>query len=95
MNKVKLNEKIQLVILAVQAYKKFICYDNRLKNVNENNNFDYWLKCKEYYNSLDLPAEMKKNNYHFVAVMTYPIEKTMDTQMEDLSKKFTFPYTKI
>ena len=83
-----LNNKIQLVILAVQAYKKFICYDNELKG----NKQDWYNSCRVYYNSLNLPEGLKKNKYCFEAVINYPIEKTVDFQEEGL-KCFPFPYS--
>lgn len=83
----KLNSKIQLVILAVQAYKKFICYNNELKG----NKQDWYNSCKVYYNSLDLPEGLKKNKYWFEAVINYPIEKTVDVQENELNQ-FPFPY---
>lgn len=95
MNIVKLNEQIQLIILSVQAYKQFICYDMQINKQEPIKTCDYWNKCRKYYNSLDLPNGMNKNNCHFNAVMNYPIEKTMDIELKDLLEKFTFPYTEM
>ena len=95
----ELNEQEKQVVidmcvstLCVQAYKQFICYDMQITNKEPIKTFDYWNKCREYYNSLDLPNGMNKSNYHFETVMNYPIEKTMYIEIEDLAEKFTFLY---
>lgn len=93
MNFVPLTKDIQLVILAVQAYKRFIRYDNEIKNPTSYQKFDWWDACEKYYKSLSLPNGMNTSDYCFESVIDYPIEKTRDIRCGDLPKTFSFPYS--
>ncbi len=87
--KVRMTEQIQNIIIATQAYKKFIVADSRVKNYKIE---DIYLKVYDYYKSI-LPAdgELRPTYFCYDAVLAYPIEQTTSTETEDLGK-FTFGY---
>jgi len=88
--KTSLTEQIQAVIIATQDCKKFLTsyHYSVLKDMY----FDWWEETQKFYNNLPLPEGMEKNNCCFEAVIRYPIREIINTEMEDLPKKFTFGY---
>ena len=93
MTLIPLTEDIQLIILAVQAYKKYIRYDYEIKNPTSDQNFDWQDACEKYYKSLPLPNGMNTSREHFEAVINYPIYKTEDIESDLIEKIFPFPYS--
>lgn len=87
-----MNEDIQSVIIAVQNYKKFVVADFVVRNGNVGN-FDWYGEVLKYYNSLNLPDGMIHNSKRCLdAVLSYPIEDTLNTESGDLMEKFNFGY---
>ena len=100
--KVPMNEQIQAVILAVQSYRTFLWNDTYVRNIDES----FVDRCtkvaavseillnqvKAYYDALDLPDGMKHNRACFEAVLSYPIDRTLYTEMADLPKQYMFRY---
>lgn len=70
MAKIMMSMEILNVICAVRAYRKFAWADHRAHN-QQMQNYDGDKLCQEYYESLPLPPELKRNHYDFEAVMAY------------------------
>ncbi len=88
--KTALTEEIQSVIIAMQDYATFLrSYHMCLL---KNKQYDWWKEAKGFYGNLNLPPGMAKNNACFDAVMNYPIDKTLDTEMRDLPSRFEFGF---
>jgi two-component SAPR family response regulator len=92
MNKTPLTEEIQAIILTVQDYARFLRHYHM--SVLKNQNFDWWNETEKFYISLKdkLPEGMNTCLACFEAVMSYKIDKTIDTLFEELPKKFTFSF---
>ncbi len=85
-----LTQEIQSVIIAVRDYKKFLqSYHVFLLKEEQ---YDCEAGAESFYKSLQLPAGMNTSKACFNAVMSYPIDTTVETEMEDLPNKFEFGY---
>lgn len=88
--KTSMNEKIQSIICAVHAYKKhLISYYNFVLGEK---NYNWYDETKRFYNTLPLPEGMSDNIACFEAVLSYPIDETLNTEMDELPHKFSFGY---
>lgn len=87
--KTKMTKEIQSVIIAVQAYRKFLHADQAVRN--RKNHLDYDDLSLKYYCSLNKPAEMKNNLACYRAVIQYPIQETLSAQESELCK-FSFGF---
>lgn len=88
--KLEMNIKILDVILATLAYKNYVIANNY---VSPKQNFDWYNETKQYYNSLNLPNGMSKNNTDFESILDYGrnqelLSKLMATNLEDLNKYY-------
>ena len=91
--KIKMDESLQVTILAVQTHYKALYYD-RYVRANKFDNLDMfacWQDTRDYFHSIPLPEGMAHSTACFEAIMRYPIKDTMDTEAEDLGK-FEFGY---
>lgn len=89
---IKMNEQIQSIIIATQAYKKWLYADDMARKTERYRGKSIINDTYAYY------AELVKSNHAlplsqncFEAVLTYPIEWTTNKEMKDLGK-FTFDY---
>ena len=89
--KIPMTAEMQSVIIAVQAYYKFIYSDMIVKHLSIADN-DLYAATELYYHALPIPKEMKHNRPCFDAILHYPIDRTLDTECDDLPKKFLFGY---
>ena len=104
--KIKMNKQLQNIIIAVQAYKKWIIAEDRAEG-KWNEKTDYDQHAYIYYLNLcdRLPfkqASLTNGIRHydhglnttrtcFNAIISYPIEKTFSTETDELSN-FEFGY---
>lgn len=91
--KIKMDESLQVTILAVQTHYKALYY-GRLMKAKRFDNFDMfaaWQDTRDYFLTIPLPEGMAHSTACFEAIMLYPIKDTMDTEAEDLGK-FEFGY---
>ena len=92
---VKMNETLLYIIGTIQDYKKYLISKNYLqKIISGKDELDWYEGTKELYNSLNNElfnkAGIKKNNYTFERIITYPLTNEINnTEFEDL-KKFEF-----
>lgn len=86
--KIKMTEQIQSIIIATQAYKKWIHADSKAKNYEIK---DIYLKVYDYYKGLLGNSPLSATYACYESVLSYPIEQTTTTETEDLGK-FTFAY---
>lgn len=87
-SEIKVNRYILDVILAVLSYHEF---QKNHKILMEDKQYDISYMTREYYNSLDLPFGMKKNNLDFERVMSYAhdpckLDKMKNSEFADLPK---------
>lgn len=87
-SEIKLNCYILDVILAVLSYYEF---QKNHKMLAGDVQYDVLCKTREYYNSLELPFGMKKNNQDFEKVMSYAhnlklLNEMKNTECVNLSK---------
>ncbi len=88
--KYPLTDKMQSIIIATKDYKKhLISYHSFVLNDKQ---YDWYAQTQKFYNSLPLPNEMQANLSCFEAVLSYPIERTLGTEMDDLPKEYIFGY---
>lgn len=86
--KIKMTEQIQSIIIATQALKKWVYADSKARHYEIK---DIYLKVYDYYKKLVTNSPLSATYACYEAVLSYPIEKTISTEMEDLGK-FTFAY---
>lgn len=87
-SEIRVNRYILDVILAVLSYHEF---QRNHKILMEDKQYDISYMTREYYNSLDLPFGMKKNNLDFERVMSYAydpckLDKMKNSEFADLPK---------
>ncbi|MCR1984850.1 hypothetical protein NSB24_01200 [Blautia coccoides] len=87
-SEIRVNRYILDVILAVLSYNEF---QRNHKILMEDKQYDISYMTREYYNSLDLPFGMKKNNLDFERVMSYAhdpckLDKMKNSEFADLPK---------
>ena len=87
--KLSLTERIQAIIVAVQQYHEWRTADAMARGITD---IDVFEKTRIYYSSLALPEGLAHNLDCFEAILRYPIEQTLNTQMEDLPHLFKFEY---
>lgn len=88
--KTPLTEGIQNIIIATQDYKKHLISYHSF--VLEDKQFDWYEETKNFYNSLPLPNEMATSINCFESVLSYPIQDTIETEMDELPLKYEFGY---
>lgn len=84
-----MTERIQSIIVAVQQYKKWYMADAMARGIPDIDVFEQTMK---YYSSFFIPEGLEHNRACFEAILRYPIEQTLNTQMEDLPHLFKFEY---
>lgn len=91
--KIKMDESVQVTILAVQTHYKALYYDRymRAKKFDNLDMFACWQDTRAYFNSIVLPDGMSHSTACFDAIMRYPIQDTMNTEAEELGQ-FEFGY---
>ena len=87
--KIAMTERIQSIIVAVQQYKKWCLADAMARGITDIDVFEQTMK---YYSSFFIPEGLAHNRVCFEAILRYPIEQTLNTQMEDLPHLFKFEY---
>lgn len=70
-----MNARILDVINAVIYYQRWYCVDSNIRGIFPE---DWYEKTFEYYKSLPLPKEMKKNKTDFDAVLAYKGSKDLE-----------------
>ena len=86
-----MTREIQAVILAVQTYRKFLNYDSEARCFQKSDDRLFG-ELQAYFCKLPLPSGMTHGVACFEAILRYPIEETLDTQMEELPDHFSFGY---
>lgn len=87
--KLSMTERIQAIIVAVQQYHEWYMADAMARGTT---GLDAFEKTMNYYSSIPLPEGLAHNRACFEAILRYPIEQTLNTQMEDLPHIFKFEY---
>lgn len=87
---VKMTEELQSLIIAVQSFRKWVYADSVVRGIDLLNNSSLE-KAYDYFKELK-PERLGLNTTVpcFMAVMKYPIEDTVHTQMNELPDKFSF-----
>lgn len=88
--KTSMTAEIQSIIIAVQMYKQYVIADSIARKTFEKT--DWYGKTFVYYKSLEIPDCLDWSVRCFEAILDYPIEKTLETQMENLPKQFEFGF---
>ena len=88
---IKMNRQIQAIIIATQAYKKWICAHKQATGT-WSAQWDWHADTYKYYiGILTNNCELRSSIACFESVLSYPIEQTISTEMDDLGK-FTFSF---
>lgn len=93
--KIEMNDNLQSLIIAVKDYRAWLYSDLVVRNAghsissDEIKELDSYAHC--YYRNLN-PSKygLSLSDRCFEAVLQYPIEETLDTESEDLPKRFSF-----
>ena len=79
MQHITITPEIRDVIIAVRKYKEYIVADNVVTQKVPFVAFDAWQRSFEYYKSLPLPLELKRNRNCFDKVYCYPYVREIES----------------